>query len=179
MRRGECTLVLPLHNKEESQGGKHSCFRWSWLLRCRALSFFLRKRGCQKPRVGSLCPPTFPSANYGFASVSQLLYHSGDLILTSTHLFPLFLDQLINLVSSPLHPRLLWFSVVPVRKEVERQLWEGKFGLGSGDILLGDVSSPFACREEVRWGWAVDVGASLIKKEKSRQMGRDVYPGIR
>lgn len=33
-----------------------------------------------------------------FASVSQLLYHSGDLILTSAHLFSLFLDQLTNVL---------------------------------------------------------------------------------
>lgn len=89
------------------------------------------------------------------------------------------ISSLTCLVSSPLHPYLLWFSVVPVRKEVERWLWDGKFGPGSGNILLGGISSPLACREEMRWGWAVDVGASLIKKEKSRQMGMDVYPGIR
>lgn len=103
-----------------------------------------------------------------FASTAQLLQHSGDLILTSTHLFPILLDQHINLLCLlRFSSLLLWFSV---RKEVERRLWERKFGAGSRNILrLGGVSSPLACRKEVRWGWAVDVGASLLKKDKSSE----------
>lgn len=73
------------------------------------------EKGAKKPKVGALCAPFFPSTNYAFSSVSQLLYHRGTYSL---------ITSLIYLVSSPLHPYLLWFSVVPVRKEVERWLLE-------------------------------------------------------
>lgn len=94
---------------------------------------------------------------------------------SSLHQPVCFLYSLITsltfLVCSSLHPYLLWFSVILVKKEVERWLWEGKFGRGSGDVLLGGVSSPLACREEERWGWAVDVGASLIKRKAEKWEG--------
>lgn len=57
-------------------------------------------------------------------------------------------------------------------KEVETQFQKGKFGPGGGAVLLGGVSSPLVCREEVKWGWAENVGAVLIRKDKTRQMGR-------
>lgn len=38
MRRRKCTSVLHLYNRGEGQAGKHSCFRWSWLLRSFELS---------------------------------------------------------------------------------------------------------------------------------------------
>lgn len=85
-RRRKFTLDLPLHKKAEDRAGK--C--WPRVLRCRVLSFLLREKRTTKALSG-LCPPTLPCTSYAFASVSQLLYHTGGLIFTSTQLFPIFL----------------------------------------------------------------------------------------
>ena len=135
MRRGECTMVLPLHDKGEGQAGKQFCFRWSWLLRCRALSFLLRKKRVQKAQSG------FPLSSH--LSLCQLCFCLCIPALMSQWRPHPYINPLVShipwsltyLVSFSLHPYLLWFS------EVERWLWEGKFVFQ----LLGGVSSPLAC----------------------------------
>lgn len=160
-RGGKFTLDLPLHNKAEDKAGKWCHFRWPGVLRCRALSFLLREKRTPKPLSG-IYPPTLPCVLLPLCSS----YYTGGLIFTS-NLFPVLIWSTI---CCPPHCIPTCFDFL--RKEVERQFWKGKFGPGSRAVLLGGVWSPFDCREEVKWGWTEDVGAVLIRKDKTRQVGR-------
>lgn len=83
--RRECTLILPLRNKEEGQIRKHSCFRWSWLLGCRTLNFLLQKKKMPKQDPSVLPPFPLPSMLLHLCPSYTTVY------LTSTYLFPIFL----------------------------------------------------------------------------------------
>lgn len=105
-RRRKFTLDLPLHNKAEDRAGK--C--WPRVLRCRVLSFLLREKRTTKALSG-LCPPTLPCTSYAFACVPAVISHWRPYLYINPVVSHISLiNSLTYLLSSPLHPYLLWFS---------------------------------------------------------------------
>lgn len=127
-RRGKFILDLPLHNKAEYRAGKYCHFRWPGLLRCRALSFLLREKIIPKALSGITVlllvplPAVLLCTSY-YITLEALIYLNP--LVSHTTL----INSLTYLLSSPLHPYLLWFSEEGVGETVlKREVWPRQRG---------------------------------------------------
>lgn len=138
-RGGEFILDLPLHNKAKDRAGTFYHFRWPRQLRCRALSFLLRENRMPRALSGitpsshpslyplcfCLCVPAIISHWKPYLCINPLISHIS------------LINSLTYLLSSPLHPYLLWFSEEGRRKTVlKREVWRRQQGCPVRGCLL-------------------------------------------